>query len=83
MEKNNNRLENQSNKEDKKCFEGIVLEALPNAFFKVSLEDNSEVLAHPSGKMRRFRIKILPGDKVIVEVSSYDKQRGRIVYRKK
>ena len=61
--------------------EGIVRETLPNAFFRVTLDDGEEVLAHISGKMRIYRIKILPGDKVRVELSPYDKKRGRIVYR--
>ena len=61
--------------------EGIVRETLPNAFFRVALDDGEEVLAHISGKMRIYRIKILPGDKVRVELSPYDKKRGRIVYR--
>jgi len=63
--------------------DGTVLEALPSAFFKVKLEDDSEVLAHLAGKLRRYRIKILPGDRVLVEMSPYDKKRGRIIYRKK
>jgi len=63
--------------------EGIVLEGLPNATFKVRLNDGSEILAHISGKMRMNFIKILAGDKVTVEVSPYDKKRGRIVYREK
>lgn len=67
----------------KERLDGNVLEALPSAFFKVKLEDDSEVLAHLAGKLRRFRIKILPGDRVTVEISPYDKKRGRIVYRKK
>jgi translation initiation factor IF-1 len=67
----------------KERIDGIVLEALPNTFFKVKLEDDSEALTHLAGKLRRFRIKILPGDKVTVEMSPYDRKRGRIVYRKK
>jgi translation initiation factor IF-1 len=63
--------------------DGVVLEALPNALFKVKLEDGVEALAHLSGKIRHFRIKILPGDKVTIERSPYDKTRGRIVYRRK
>ncbi|MFA5087345.1 MAG: translation initiation factor IF-1 [Candidatus Paceibacterota bacterium] len=63
--------------------EGTVLESLPNGFFKVELEDNSEVLAHLAGKLRIFKIKILPGDKVTVEMTPYDNKRGRIVFRKK
>ena len=67
----------------KERVEGAVLEALPSTFFKVRLENGSEILAYLSGKLRRFRIKILPGDRVIIEMSPYDKKRGRIVYRKK
>ncbi len=63
--------------------EGEVIEALPNATFRVKLSDGKEVLAHLSGKMRIHFIKILPGDRVIVEFSPYDKERGRIVYRLK
>lgn len=60
-----------------------VLETLPNATFKVKLENEHEVLAHISGKMRKNFIRILPGDKVLVELSPYDLSRGRIVYRYK
>ena len=60
---------------------GKVLEALPNAMFKVELENGHQVLAHISGKMRMHYIKILPGDKVTVELSVYDLNRGRITYR--
>ncbi len=63
--------------------EGTVMEALPNASFKVELENGHEVLAHISGKMRMHFIKILPGDKVTVELSPYDLSRGRITYRYK
>jgi len=63
--------------------EGTVLEALPNAMFKVALENNFTVLAHVSGKMRKFFIRILPGDKVKLELSPYDLTRGRITYRYK
>jgi len=63
--------------------DGVILEALPSASFKVKLEDGSEILAYLSGNIKRFRIKILPGDKVTVEMSPYDKTRGRIVYRKR
>ena len=62
---------------------GTVLEALPNAMFKVELENGHEILAHISGKMRMHYIKILPGDKVQVELSVYDLDRGRITYRYK
>ncbi len=60
-----------------------VVEALPNAVFRVELENGHEVLAHISGKMRQHFIRILPGDKVLVELSPYDLTRGRIVYRYK
>ncbi|MBN1515962.1 translation initiation factor IF-1 [Candidatus Sumerlaeota bacterium] len=63
--------------------EGTVLEPLPNATFRVELDNGLKVLAHISGKMRMHFIKILPGDKVMVEVSPYDLSRGRIVYRYK
>ena len=63
--------------------EGVVLEPLPNAMFKVELENGHKVLAHISGKMRMHYIKILPGDKVRVELSPYDLSRGRITYREK
>jgi translation initiation factor IF-1 len=62
---------------------GKVIEALPNTLFRVLLEDGNEILAHLAGKLRLFRIKILPGDKVTVEMSPYDSKRGRIVYRGK
>ena len=63
--------------------EGTVVEALPNAIFKVELENGHEILAHISGKLRMNYIKILPGDKVTVELSPYDLTRGRITWRKK
>ena len=63
--------------------EGTVKEPLPNAMFKVELENGHEVLAHISGKMRMHFIRILPGDKVKLEISPYDLSRGRIVYRSK
>ena len=63
--------------------EGTVLEALPNAMFRVELENGHKILAHISGKMRMHYIKILPGDKVQVELSVYDLDRGRITYRYK
>ena len=63
--------------------EGTVVEALPNAMFRVELENKHTVLAHISGKMRMHFIKILPGDKVTVELSPYDLARGRITYRYK
>ena len=60
-----------------------VVEPLPNAMFRVELENGHEVLAHISGKMRKYFIRILPGDEVLVELSPYDLTRGRIVYRYK
>ena len=63
--------------------EGIVVEALPNAMFKVQLDSGHEVLAHISGKIRMYYIRVLLGDRVLVELSPYDLTRGRIVYRYK
>ncbi len=63
--------------------EGIVIEPLPNAMFRVELPNGHRVLAHISGKMRMHYIKILPGDRVTVELSPYDLKRGRITYRAK
>ncbi len=63
--------------------EGIVVEPLPNAMFRVELSNGHKVLAHISGKMRMNYIRILPGDKVMVELSPYDLNRGRIIYRYK
>lgn len=63
--------------------EGTILEALPNAMFKVKLDNGHEILAHISGKLRMNFIRILPGDMVTVELSPYDLTRGRIVWRKK
>jgi translation initiation factor IF-1 len=61
--------------------EGVVVENLPNAMFRVELENRHRILAHISGKMRKHFIRILPGDRVRVELSPYDVSRGRIVYR--
>ena len=61
--------------------EGVVVESLPNATFRVELANGHEVLAHISGKMRKHYIRILPADKVLVELSPYDLNRGRITYR--
>ena len=61
--------------------EGVIVETLPNAMFRVKIENGHIVLAHVSGKMRMNFIKILPGDKVKLEMTPYDKDRGRIVYR--
>ena len=70
-------------KEDAIEVDGIVEEALPNAMFRVKLENGHEVLSHISGKMRKFYIRILPGDKVTVEMSPYDLTKGRITWRSK
>lgn len=70
-------------KEDVIQVEGTVIEPLPNAMFRVELDNGHKVLAHISGKMRKHFIRILPGDKVSVELSPYDLSRGRITYRYK
>jgi len=70
-------------KEDCIEIEGMVLEALPNAMFRVKLDNEHVVLGHISGKMRRHYIRILAGDRVMVELSPYDLTRGRITYRYK
>ena len=70
-------------KEEAIEFEGTVIEPLPNAMFRVELDNGHKVLAHISGKMRKFFIRILPGDRVTVELSPYDLTRGRITYRSK
>ena len=68
-------------KEEPIEFQGIVLELLPNAMFKVKLENDHEILAHSSGKMRKNRIRVLAGDKVTVEMTPYDLTKGRITFR--
>jgi len=70
-------------KEEPIKIDGIVTETLPNACFRVQLENGHKILAHISGKMRMHFIKILPGDKVTVEISTYDLTKGRIIYRYK
>jgi translation initiation factor IF-1 len=70
-------------KEDVLELEGTVVETLPNAMFKVELENGHQILAHISGKLRMNFIKILPGDKVTIEMSPYDLTRGRITWRSK
>ena len=70
-------------KDDTITSEGVVVESLPNATFRVKLDNDHIVLAHISGKMRMHFIKILPGDRVTVEISVYDLTKGRIVYRHK
>jgi len=68
-------------KEEPIRLEAVVKEALPNAMFRVELENGHQVLAHVSGKMRMHFIRILPGDRVTIEMSPYDLEKGRIVYR--
>ena len=68
-------------KEDKITLDAEVTEALPDAMVKVRQQNNQEILAYVSGKMRKFFIRILPGDKVTIELSPYDMTKGRIVYR--
>lgn len=63
--------------------EGIVTEALPNTMFRVKLDEGRQILCHLSGKMRMYRIRVLPGDRVKVELTPYDEKKGRIVYRYK
>jgi translation initiation factor IF-1 len=70
-----------SNKEEKIEFEGEILEALRNQMFRIRLDNGHETLGYTSGKMKRFRIRMLPGDRVKVELSPYDLDRGRITYR--
>ena len=70
-------------KKDAIIVEGNILEALPNAMFRVELSNGHTIMAHVSGKMRMHFIKILPGDKVTVELSPYDLTRGRIIFREK
>jgi translation initiation factor IF-1 len=68
-------------KEDKIQVEGEVIDALPNAMFRVKLENNLQIVAHISGKMRMHYIRILPGDRVTVDISPYDLTKGRITFR--
>ena len=68
-------------KEEMLEFNGVVTELLPNATFRVKLENNHEILAHSSGKLRKNRIRVLTGDKVLVEVTPYDLTKGRIIFR--
>lgn len=70
-------------KEDLLEFTGTVLELLPNAMFRVKLENDHEIIAHTSGKMRKNRIRVLVGDEVTVEMTPYDLSKGRVVFRKK
>ncbi len=68
-------------KEELLEFEGIIIELLPNATFRVKLDNNHEVIAHAAGKMRKNRIRVLAGDRVMVEMTPYDLSKGRINYR--
>ncbi|MCE2883431.1 MAG: translation initiation factor IF-1 [Planctomycetaceae bacterium] len=68
-------------KEDKITLDAEVTEALPDAMFRVRLQNDQEIIAYVSGKMRKFFIRILPGDRVTVEMSPYDMTKGRIIYR--
>ena len=70
-------------KEEMLQFDGTVTEVLPNAMFRVKLESGQTILAHSSGKMRMRHIRVLPGDRVRIELSHYDLAKGRIVYREK
>ena len=70
-------------KEDVLEYEGVVSEILPNAMFRVKLENGHEILAHTAGRMRKHRIRILAGDKVTIEMSTYDLTKGRIIFRHK
>ncbi|HSA32271.1 MAG TPA: translation initiation factor IF-1 [bacterium] len=70
-------------KEEGIVLEGVIVETLPNAMFRVELENKHQVLAHVSGKMRKYFIRILPGDRVQIELSPYDLTRGRIIHRMK
>ena len=70
-------------KEDLLEFKGVVTEILPNAMFRVKLENDHEILAHAAGKMRKFRIRVLLGDSVTVEMTPYDLTKGRITFREK
>jgi translation initiation factor IF-1 len=72
-----------SGKEDLMEFDGTVLELLPNAMFRVKLENDHEIIAHTSGRMRKNRIRVLAGDKVTVEMTPYDLTKGRITFRYK
>jgi len=77
-----NRQKGNETTQDSIRTEGVVLEARPNTTFLVQLDAGPEILAHVGGKMRRHYIRILPGDRVVVEISVYDPEKGRIVYRK-
>jgi translation initiation factor IF-1 len=77
------KIQNKMAKEDLMEFKGVVTEILPNAMFRVTLENDHVILAHTAGKMRKNRIRVLQGDTVIVEMTPYDLTKGRIIYREK
>ena len=70
-------------KEELMEFNGVVEEVLPNSMFRVKLENDHEIIAHAAGKMKKFRIRVLAGDKVVVEMTPYDLSKGRIIFREK
>ena len=72
-----------ASKEEKIVVEGTIVEALPGTQFRVQLDTGHEILAYLSGKMRKYNIRILPGDRILMEISPYDITRGRIIYRYK
>ena len=82
LERSNHKIQKMS-KEDAIEFQGVVSELLPNAMFKVKLDNDHEVIAHTSGKMRKNRIRVLAGDRVTVEMTPYDLTIGRITFRSK
>jgi len=75
------RRDNRMVKEESLEFPGVVTELLPNAMFRVKLENDHEIIAHTAGRMRKNRIRVLTGDKVLVEMTPYDLSKGRITYR--
>lgn len=81
--KNRQNREEKQNKKEVIELKGVILETLPNAMFKVELENGHEILAHISGRMRMHYIKILPGDTVTIEMTPYDLTKGRITFRHK
>ncbi len=85
MASNNKKRQEKSQKDNKKTItkEGKVIEALPNTLFRVKLDEGKEILASLAGKLRMYRIRVLPGDRVRVEMTPYDEEKGRIVYRLK
>ena len=83
LEKSKHNIQQNMSKEDAIEFQGVVSELLPNAMFKVKLDNDHEVIAHTSGKMRKNRIRVLAGDRVTVEMTPYDLTKGRITFRSK